>query len=73
MLPKLLKRKYQAEIVTRLALTLIQTHHNPIVASANLLSTVEEIKTLAMEQITSLRVSILREKIYIQIYKRIKP
>lgn len=58
MLPKLLKRKYQAEIVTRLALTLIQTHHNPIVASANLLSTVEEIKTLAMEQITSLRDSI---------------
>ncbi|XP_051168179.1 WD repeat-containing protein 3 [Leptopilina boulardi] len=54
MLPKLLKRKYQAEIVSRLALTLIQTHYNSIIAS-NLFSTVEEIKNLAIEQITTLR------------------
>lgn len=58
MLPKLLKRKYQAEIVSKLAITLIRTHHNPIVASANLLAIVEEIKRLSIQQITSLRVSI---------------
>lgn len=55
MLPKLLKRKYQAEIVSKLAITLIRTHHNPIVASANLLAIVEEIKRLSIQQITSLR------------------
>ena len=56
MLPKLLKRQYQIELVTKLALSLIQAHHNPIVASQELLPTLEEVRKLAMEQISTLRV-----------------
>ncbi|XP_014476542.1 PREDICTED: WD repeat-containing protein 3 [Dinoponera quadriceps] len=54
-LPVLLKRNDHSELFARLALCLIQAHHGPIVANGNLLSTLEEVKMLAMEKITTLR------------------
>ena len=56
MLPKLLKSQYQAEMVAKLTLSLIQAHHGPIAASQELLPQIEEIKILAMKQISTLRV-----------------
>lgn len=55
-LPVLLKKDYYAELLARLALCLIQAHHGPIIANGNLLSIVENVKTLAMEKISTLRV-----------------
>ncbi|XP_011144866.1 WD repeat-containing protein 3 isoform X2 [Harpegnathos saltator] len=54
-LPLLLKRDYHTELLARLALCLIQAHHGPTVASGNLLSIVEDVKTLAIEKISALR------------------
>lgn len=55
-LPKLLKGDYHAELLARLALCLIQAHHGPIVANHNLLPTLEIVKQLAVEKISTLRV-----------------
>ncbi|XP_011505302.1 PREDICTED: WD repeat-containing protein 3 [Ceratosolen solmsi marchali] len=55
MLPKLLKKQYQAELIAKLTLSLIQAHHGPIVTSQELLPQIEEIKSLALEQISALR------------------
>ncbi|XP_016840721.1 WD repeat-containing protein 3 [Nasonia vitripennis] len=55
MLPSLLKSQYQAEIVAKLTLSLIQAHHGPIIASQELLPQIEEIKSLALQQVSSLR------------------
>ncbi|CAL1677710.1 unnamed protein product [Lasius platythorax] len=54
-LPSLLKREYHAELIARLALCLIQAHHGPIVANQNLLPTLEIVKKLAVERISTLR------------------
>lgn len=56
-LPKLLKSEYQTELLVRLALSLIQAHHEPIVANSQMLTILEEVRDLAMEKITKLRVS----------------
>lgn len=55
-LPKLLRSESQAELVTRLALSLIKAHHGPIVANSELLPTLQEVRSLAMKRISSLRV-----------------
>ncbi|XP_015606327.1 WD repeat-containing protein 3 [Cephus cinctus] len=55
MLPKLLESEYQSELLARLSLCLIQAHHGPIVASQELLSTLETVKALAMQRIATLR------------------
>lgn len=54
-LPKLLKGNYQAELVSRLTLSLVQAHHSPIVTSKELLTTLETIKKLTLERIGALR------------------
>lgn len=54
-LPNLLKNDYHAELLARLALCLVQAHHGPIVANQNLLPTLEIVKKLAVERISSLR------------------
>ncbi|XP_033226302.1 WD repeat-containing protein 3 [Belonocnema kinseyi] len=58
MLPKLLKRQYKAELVSKVALSLVKAHHGPIVASQELLPILEEVNKLAMKQISNLRDSI---------------
>ncbi|XP_074104219.1 WD repeat-containing protein 3 [Cotesia typhae] len=54
-LPRLLKSDYQTELLVRLALTLIQAHHEPIVANSTMLPILEEVRDLAMSKITKLR------------------
>lgn len=54
-LPNLLKRDYHVELLVRLALCLIQAYHGPIVANQNLLPTLESVKKLAVEKISTLR------------------
>lgn len=56
MLPKLLKNEYQAEMLSRVALSLIQAHHGPIIANPDLFPVIQEIKNLAVKNVTSLRV-----------------
>lgn len=58
-LPALLEKDYHSELIARLALCLIQAHHGPITTNTNILSTLEKVKTLAMEKISTLRVTIL--------------
>lgn len=55
-LPNLLKNDYNAELLARLALCLVQAHHGPIVANQNLLPTLDIVKKLAVEKISTLRV-----------------
>lgn len=55
MLPKLLKSGFHTEVIARLTLCLIQAHHGPIMSNQNLLSTIETIKTLIFERISTLR------------------
>lgn len=59
MLPDLLKSQYQAEIVAKLTLSLLQAHHGPIVASQELLPQIEQIKSCALQQISTLRVRVI--------------
>lgn len=56
-LPVLLRKDYHSELIAKLALCLIQVHHGPIVSNVNLLSTLEKVKALAMEKISTLRVT----------------
>lgn len=56
-LPNLLKSDYHTELLARLALCLVQAHHSPIVANQNLLPILEIVKKLAMEKISTLRVT----------------
>uniref|UniRef100_A0A0C9R4Q1 Wdr3 protein n=1 Tax=Fopius arisanus TaxID=64838 RepID=A0A0C9R4Q1_9HYME len=55
MLPKLLRSEYQAEMLSRLAVSLIQAHHGPITANSDLLPVLEEVRDLAMKRIGDLR------------------
>lgn len=55
-LPNLLKNDYHAELLARLALCLVRAYHGPIVANQNLLPTLEIVKKLAVEKISTLRV-----------------
>lgn len=56
-LPNLLKNDhYRVELLARLALCLVQAHQGPIVANQNLLPTLEIVKKLAVERISTLRV-----------------
>ncbi|XP_058809971.1 WD repeat-containing protein 3 [Phymastichus coffea] len=54
-LPNLLKSQYESELVVKLTLSLIQAHHGPIIASQELLPEIEIIKSLALQQISTLR------------------
>ncbi|XP_015110704.1 WD repeat-containing protein 3 [Diachasma alloeum] len=54
-LPTLLRSEYQAEMLSRLAVNLIQAHHGPIVANSDLLPVLEEVRDLAMKRIGHLR------------------
>lgn len=56
MLPKLLKSEYQAEMLCRLAVSLIQAHHGPITGNSDLLPVLEEVRDLAMKRMGDLRV-----------------
>lgn len=58
-LPNLLQSDYNTELLARLALCLVQAHHGPIVANQNLLPTLEIVKKLATEKISTLRVMII--------------
>ncbi|XP_043263029.1 WD repeat-containing protein 3 [Colletes gigas] len=55
MLPKLLESDYHTELLARLALCLVQAHHGPIVATQELLPTLETVKTLTMKKVSELR------------------
>ncbi|KAF7991112.1 hypothetical protein HCN44_002674 [Aphidius gifuensis] len=55
LLPKFLKKEYQVELLSRVALCLIQAHHGPIVANSDLYPIIEEIQSLAVKGITNLR------------------
>ncbi|XP_031826213.1 WD repeat-containing protein 3 [Nomia melanderi] len=55
MLPKLLQSDYHTELIARLALSLIQTHHGPITANLELLQTLETVKTLSIKKVSALR------------------
>ncbi|XP_012526680.1 WD repeat-containing protein 3 [Monomorium pharaonis] len=68
-LPDLLKNDYHTELLAKLALCLIQAHHGPIVANQNLLPTLEIVKKLAVEKISTLRDTIgfnLHGMMYVQ-------
>lgn len=69
-LPNLLKSDYHVELLARLALCLIQAHHGPIVANQNLLPTLEIVKKLAVEKISTLRVIKILLTIYLA-YKNV--
>ncbi|CAB0031210.1 unnamed protein product [Trichogramma brassicae] len=56
-LPKLLQSDYQAEMIIKVGLSLIEAHNKPITASKDLLPQIEEIHRLALERISTLRVS----------------
>lgn len=55
MLPKLLQSDYHTELITKLALCLVQAHHGPITATKELLPILETVKTLAIEKVSKLR------------------
>ncbi|XP_003486560.1 WD repeat-containing protein 3 [Bombus impatiens] len=55
MLPTLLQSDYHTELITRLALCLIQAHHGPIIATQELLPIIETVKTLAIKKVSELR------------------
>ncbi|XP_020288110.1 WD repeat-containing protein 3 [Pseudomyrmex gracilis] len=68
-LSDLLKRDCHTELAARITLCLIQAHHGPIVANQNLLSTLEMLKKLAVEKISTLRDTVgfnLHGMMYIQ-------
>lgn len=56
LLPKFLKKEYQVEMLSRVALCLIQAHHGPIVSNPDLYPIIEEIKSLTVKGISNLRV-----------------
>ncbi|XP_012276684.1 WD repeat-containing protein 3 [Orussus abietinus] len=55
MLPNLLKSDYQVELLARLALSLIQAHHGPIISSSNLLPILESVQQLIFERVSALK------------------
>ncbi|XP_047350905.1 WD repeat-containing protein 3 isoform X1 [Vespa velutina] len=55
MLPRLLKSNFHTELLTRLTICLIQAHHGPIMSNQNLLLTLETIKPLIFDKISTLR------------------
>nr|XP_033322455.1 WD repeat-containing protein 3 isoform X2 [Megalopta genalis] len=55
MLPKLLQSDHQTELIARLALCLVETHHNPIISNPELLHTLETVKILAIKKVSQLR------------------
>ncbi|XP_012251117.2 WD repeat-containing protein 3 [Athalia rosae] len=54
-LPELFNSNYQAELVSRLTLSLVRAHHSPIVTSKELLTILDKIRTLSLERVTALR------------------
>ena len=54
-LPKLLESDYHTELMSRLALCLIQAHHGPIIATEELLPVLETVKTLAIKKVSDLK------------------
>ncbi|XP_014226039.1 WD repeat-containing protein 3 [Trichogramma pretiosum] len=54
-LPKLLQSDYQAEMIIKVGLSLIEAHNKPITASKDLLPQIEEIHRLALERISTIR------------------
>lgn len=60
MLPSLLKREDNPELVCRLTLFLIRVHHAVIVTSQELLKDLEEIQTLISKRIVDFRVKIFQ-------------
>ncbi|XP_076646077.1 WD repeat-containing protein 3 [Halictus rubicundus] len=55
MLPKLLQSDHRTELIARLALCLVETHHGPIISNPELLHTLEIVKTLAIKKVSHLR------------------
>lgn len=55
-LPKLLESNYQAEMLARLAVSLIRAHHGPMTANATLLPILEQVRDLSMKRISELKV-----------------
>lgn len=69
MLPTLLQSDYHTELITRLALCLVQAHHGPIIATQELLPIIETVKTLAIKKVSELRVrAFLFYKFYLSNY-----
>lgn len=62
-LPKLLQSDYHTELMSRLALCLIQAHHGPIIATEELLPVLETVKTLAIKKVSDLKVKIIFQNI----------
>jgi U3 small nucleolar RNA-associated protein 12 len=58
MMSSLMKRQYQAELVGKLILSLIQAHYGPFIASQELLPQIKDIEFLALQQVLTLRVQI---------------
>ncbi|XP_043500051.1 WD repeat-containing protein 3 [Polistes fuscatus] len=55
MIPRLLKSNFHTELLTKLTVFLIQAHHGPITSNQNLLLTLETIKPIIFEKISTLR------------------
>lgn len=71
MLPRLLKSNFHTELLTRLTICLIQAHHGPIMSNQNLLLTLETIKPLIFNRISTLRV-IIYSCIIVKILNNVK-
>lgn len=52
---KLLESEYHVELVANVTLSLVKAHFNPIVANQNLLTIIDRVRTMALEQLTKLR------------------
>ncbi|KAI4483042.1 hypothetical protein M0804_008097 [Polistes exclamans] len=55
MIPRLLKINFHTELLTKLTVFLIQAYHGPITSNQNLLLTLETIKPIIFEKISTLR------------------
>ncbi|XP_014605888.1 PREDICTED: WD repeat-containing protein 3-like [Polistes canadensis] len=55
MIPRLSKINFHTELLTKLTVFLIQAHHGPITSNQNLLLTLETIKSIIFEKISTLR------------------
>ncbi|KZC12214.1 PREDICTED: WD repeat-containing protein 3 [Dufourea novaeangliae] len=55
MLPKLLESDHHTELIARLTLCLVQTHHGPITSNQELLHTLETVQTLAIKKVSELK------------------
>lgn len=59
LLPALIERGDQVELVTKLALFLLKIHHVPLIANHSLLSTLKKLEKLISVKVKEMRVRLI--------------